>query len=87
MFHDCHGSVSFGTKTREYFGSLPAEIVCADPESVINCVACTVFKAHLTGRKEGYTYLKNFVLEKLGVPDWPRFHTKASPKDSAPVAA
>ena len=43
----------------------------AVPESVINCIACTVFEAHRTGRREAYTYLKEFVLEKLEVPDWP----------------
>ena len=28
------------------------------------------FEAHRTGRREAYTYLKDFVLEKLEVPDW-----------------
>ena len=36
------------------------------PESVIKCI---VFGAHRSGRKEAYTYLKEFVLEKLEVPD------------------
>ena len=71
IFYNHDGSVSFGMETREYFGSLPAEIVRAVPESVINCVACTVFEAHRTGRREAYTYLKDFILEKLEVPDWP----------------
>jgi hypothetical protein len=71
IYYNRDGSVSFGTETREYFGSLPAEIVCAVPESVINCIACTIFEAHRTGRREAYTYLKEFVLEKLEVPDWP----------------
>ena len=42
IFFNRDGSVSFGTETREYFGSLPAEIVRAVPESIINCIACTV---------------------------------------------
>jgi hypothetical protein len=71
IFYNRDGSVSFGTETREYFGLLPAEIVRAVPESVINCIACTVFEAHRTGRRDAYTYLKEFVLEKLEVPDWP----------------
>jgi hypothetical protein len=58
-------------QTREYFGTLPAEIARAVPESVINCIACIIFDAHRTGRREAYTYLKEFVLEKLEVPDWP----------------
>ena len=33
IFYDRDGSVSFGTETHEYFGSLPAEIVRAVPES------------------------------------------------------
>ena len=41
------------------------------PESVINSVACMIFAAHRTGRREAYTYLKDFILEKLEVPDWP----------------
>jgi hypothetical protein len=71
IFYNRDGSVSFGTETREYFGTLPAEIVRAVPESVINCIACTIFEAHRTGRREAYIYLKEFVLEKLEVPDWP----------------
>jgi DNA polymerase III delta prime subunit len=50
---------------------MPAEIARAVPESVINCIACMIFEAHRTGRREAYTYLKEFVLEKLAVPDWP----------------
>jgi hypothetical protein len=50
IFYNRDGSVSFGTETREYFGLLPAEIVRAVSESVINCIACTVFEAHRTGR-------------------------------------
>jgi hypothetical protein len=46
------GSVLFGMETREYFGILPAKIARAVPESVINCVACIVFGAHRSGRKE-----------------------------------
>ena len=38
-------------------GTLPAEIVRAVPESVINCVACLIFEAHRTGRREAYNYL------------------------------
>jgi hypothetical protein len=45
IFYNRDGSVSLGTETREYFGALPAEIVRAVPESVINCIACTVFDA------------------------------------------
>ena len=33
IFYDRDGSVSFGTETHEHFGSLPAEIVRAVPES------------------------------------------------------
>lgn len=29
----------------------------AVPESVINCVACLIFEAHRTGRREAYNYL------------------------------
>jgi hypothetical protein len=31
----------------------------------------TVFEAHRTGRRKAYTYLKDFVLERLEVSDWP----------------
>ena len=58
----------FGTETREYFRIFPAEIVHAVAESVINFIACTVFEAHRTGRKDALT---DFVLEKLEGPDWP----------------
>ena len=51
-----YGSVSFGTETREYFGILSAEIARAVPESVINCIACIIFQAHRTGRKEANTF-------------------------------
>jgi hypothetical protein len=71
IYYNRDGSVLFGTETREYFGILPAEIARAVPESVINCIACIVFEAHRSGRREAYTYLKEFVLEKLEVPDWP----------------
>jgi hypothetical protein len=30
-----------------------------------------VFEAYRTGHREAYTYLKDFVLETLQVPDWP----------------
>ena len=30
-----------------------------------------IFTAHRTGRREAYTYLKEFVLDKLEIPDWP----------------
>ena len=70
IFYNRDGSVSFGTETQEYFGTLPAEIARAVAESVISCIACTIFEAHRTGRREAYTYLKEFVLEKLEVPDW-----------------
>jgi hypothetical protein len=46
-----------------------AEIVHTVAESVINFIACTVFEAHRTGRMEAYTYLKDFVLEKIEGPD------------------
>ena len=69
IYYNRDGSVLFGTETREYFGILPAEIARAVPESVINCIACIVFGAHRSGRREAYTYLKEFVLEKLEVPD------------------
>ena len=71
IFYNRDGSVSFGTETREYFGTLPAEIVRGVPESVINFIACTVFESHRTGRRDAYAYLKEFVLEKLEVLDWP----------------
>ncbi len=71
IFYNRDRSVSFGTETREYFGTLPAEIARAVPESVINSIACMIFAAHRTGRREAHTYLKEFVLEKLEVPDWP----------------
>ena len=61
IFYNRNGSVSFGTETREYFGTLPAEIACAVPESVINSVACMIFAAHRMGRREAYTYLKEFL--------------------------
>lgn len=78
------GSVLFGTETREYFGILPAEIARAVPESVINCIACIVFGAHRSGRREAYTYLKEFVLEKLEVPDWPLDHMPKLPRKTPP---
>lgn len=84
IFYNRDGSVSFGTETREYFGSLPAEIVRAVPESVINCIACTVFEAHRTGRREAYTYLKEFVLDKLEVPDWPLDPMPKLPRTTPP---
>jgi hypothetical protein len=74
----------FGTETREYFGTLPAEIARAVPESVINCVACIVFEAHRSGRREAYTYLKEFVLEKLEVPDWPLDPMPKLPRKTPP---
>jgi hypothetical protein len=46
IFYNRNGSVSFGTETREYFGTMPAEIARAVPESVINCIACMIFEAH-----------------------------------------
>jgi hypothetical protein len=62
----------FGTETREYFGTLPAEIARVVPESVINCIACNGLRGSSDRlRREAYTYLKEFVLEKLEVPDWP----------------
>ena len=69
IYYNRDGSVLFGTETREYFGILPAEIARAVPESVINCIACIVFEAHRSGRREAYTYLKEFVLEKLEPKD------------------
>ena len=84
IFYNRDGSISFGTETREYFGSLPAEIVRAVPESVIKCIACTVFEAHRTGRREAYTYLKEFVLEKLEVPNWPLDPTPQLPRMTPP---
>jgi hypothetical protein len=43
-----------------------AEIVHTVAESVINFIACTVFEAHRTGRKDDP---KDFVLEKIEGPD------------------
>ena len=40
-----------------------------EESSVSRKLAYTIFEAHRTGRRDGYTYLKNFVLEKLGVLD------------------
>ena len=37
IFYNRNGSVSFGIETRDYFGTMPAEIARAVPESVINC--------------------------------------------------
>jgi hypothetical protein len=54
------------------------------PESVINCIACTVFEAHRTGRRKAYTYLKDFVLEKLEVPDWPLDLPRMTPRPLPP---
>jgi hypothetical protein len=68
IFYNRDGSVSFGTETQEYFRSLPAEIVRAVAESVISCIACTIFEAHRTGRREAYTYLKEFVRKSSKFP-------------------
>jgi hypothetical protein len=76
-------------ETREYFGSFPAQIVRAVPESVINGIACKVFEAHRTGRREAYTYLKDFVLGKAGgarlaldpMPKLPRMTPPPLPPD------
>ena len=84
IYYNRDGSVLFGTETREYFGILPAEIVRAVPESVINCIACIVFGAHRSGRREAYTYLKEFVLEKLEVPDWPLDRLPKLPRKTPP---
>ena len=42
----------------------------------------------LLGQTAGtpYTYLKEFVLEKLEVPEWPRSHTQAAADDTASIA-
>jgi hypothetical protein len=84
IYYNRNGSVSFGTDTREYFGILPAEIARAVPESVINCIACMIFEAHRAGRREAYTYLKEFVLEKLEVPDWPLDPMPKLPRKTPP---
>ena len=84
IYYNRDGSVLFGTETREYFGTLPAEIARAVPESVINCSACIVFGAHRSGRREAYTYLKEFVLEKLEVPDWPLDPMPKLPRKTPP---
>jgi hypothetical protein len=84
IFYNRNGSVSFGTETREYFGTMPAEIARAVPESVINCIACMIFEAHRSGRREAYTYLKEFVLEKLEVPDWPLDPMPKLPRTTPP---
>ena len=84
IYYNRDGSVLFGTETREYFGILPAEIARAVPESVINCIACIVFGAHRSGRREAYTYLKEFVLEKLEVPDWPLDAMPKLPRKTPP---
>ena len=68
IYYNRNGSVLFGTETREYFGILPAEIARAVPESVINCIACIVFGAHRSGRREAYTYLKEFVWKNWRCP-------------------
>ena len=60
IYHNRDDSISFGTKQRDYFGWLPAEITCAVPESVINTVASMVCHAHRMGRKEAHDYLKQF---------------------------
>jgi len=62
----------------------PAEIARAVPESVINRIACIVFQAHRTGRKEAYTFLKEFILEKLEVPDWPLDPMPKLPRTTPP---
>jgi hypothetical protein len=84
IYYNRSGSVSFGTQIREYFGTLPAEIARAVPESVINCLACMIFEAHRAGRKEAYNYLKEFVLEELAVPDWPRDPLPRLPSKTPP---
>ena len=43
---------------------------CVPSLNPSNRIACTVSEAHRTGRREAYTYLKEFVLQKLEVPDW-----------------
>jgi hypothetical protein len=84
IYYNRNGSVSFGTEMREYFGILPAEIARAVPESVINCLACIVFGAHRAGRREAYTYLKDFVLKKLEVPDWTLDRMPKLPRKTPP---
>jgi hypothetical protein len=47
-----------------------------------------IFEAHRTGRREAYIYLKEFVLEKLEVPDWPlQPHSEAPANNTASSAS
>jgi hypothetical protein len=43
-----------------------------------------IFEAHRTGRREAHTYLKDFVLEKLEVPDWPLDPMPKPPRQTPP---
>ena len=43
-------------------------IARAVPECVINCIACMIFEAHRTGRREAYTYPKEFVSKNWRSP-------------------
>ncbi len=47
-------------------------------------IACMIFEAHRTGRREAYTYLKDFFLEKLEVPDWSLDPMPKLPRMTAP---
>jgi hypothetical protein len=44
-----------------------------------------IFEAHRSGRREAYTYLKEFVLEKLEVPDWPLDRMPKLPRKTPPL--
>jgi hypothetical protein len=73
IYHNCDDSISFGTEQRDYFGWLPAAITRGVPDSLVNTVASMVYHAHRIGRKEACNYPKQFVLEKVRVPDWPHY--------------
>ena len=86
IYHNRDDSISFGTKQRDYFGWLPAEITRAVPEAVINTIASMVCHAHRMGRKEAYNYLKQFVLEQMRAPDWPLSDERPAENDSSAAA-
>jgi hypothetical protein len=67
IFYNRDGSVSFGHRNSGILWVARAEIVRAVPEFVID-IACTIFDTHRPA-VEAYTYLKDFVLEKLDVLD------------------
>jgi hypothetical protein len=79
-------SISFGTEQRDYFGWLPAEITRAVPESLINTIASMVCHAHRMGRKEAYNFLKQFVLEQMGVESVKEFLTERTVDDIRQMA-